>query len=82
MQIFQGTPQQAEMETDDESFIIVGSKRRRGRPSALSKADTSGIPSITSFLQIPSTQFTGTPLGSSQTRALDEAMSDTIEVDA
>ncbi len=82
MQIFQGSPQQAENETDDESFTIVGSKRRRGRPSALFKADTSGIPSITSFLQIPSTQFTSTPLGSSQTSALDEAMSDTIEVDA
>ncbi len=49
-QIFQGSSQRAENKADDESFIIIGSKRRRGRPSALSTANTSGIPNITSFL--------------------------------
>ena len=63
--IFQSSPLRASNETEDESFTIVGSKRRRGRPSAVSTADVTGIPNIASFLQVPSTQFTSTPLQSS-----------------
>ena len=55
MQVFQGSPQQAKNKADDGSFIIVGSKRRRGRPSVLLTADISGILSIALFLQILST---------------------------
>jgi hypothetical protein len=94
--IFQGLPVRADNETDDESFTVVGSKRRRGRPTAVSTADTTGIPNIASFLQVPSTQFTSTPLQSSQPignrlqgsqpsstpdSTDDEAMTDTITVD-
>jgi hypothetical protein len=82
MQIFHGSPQRPENDTDNESFTIMGSKRRRGRPTTISIADISGIPSIASFLQIPSTQFTSTPLTSSQASALDEAMTDIVILDA
>jgi hypothetical protein len=44
-------------ESEDEGFLVVGSKRRRGRPTAISKASTVGIPNIATFLQVPSTQF-------------------------
>jgi hypothetical protein len=44
-------------ESEDEGFLVVGSKQRRGRPTAISKASTVGIPNIASFLQVPSTQF-------------------------
>ena len=58
--IFQSSPLRASDETEDKSFTVVGSKRRRGRPSAISTADVTGIPNIASFLQVPSTQFTST----------------------
>jgi hypothetical protein len=40
---------------DNVSFTVVDSKHRRGRPTTVSTANTSGIPDIAS-LQIPSTQ--------------------------
>jgi hypothetical protein len=52
-------------ESEDEGFLVVGSKRRRGRPTAISKASTTGIPNIASFLQVPSTQFGATSVPSS-----------------
>ena len=58
------TQSQAE-ESEDEGFLVVGSKRRRGRPSAISTASTVGIPNIASFLQIPSTQFGAASIPSS-----------------
>ncbi len=54
------TPNQSRIsEEDDEGFLVVGNKRRRGRPTAISKASTAGIPDIASFLQIPCSQFGG-----------------------
>lgn len=95
--IFQSPPLRASNETEDESFTVVGSKRRRGRPSAISTADITGIPNIASFLQVPSTQFTSTPIQSSlpigtqlssqptststSDSVSDEVMTDTITVD-
>jgi hypothetical protein len=46
-------------EPDNEGFLVVGNKRRRGRPTAISKANTTGIPSIASFLHVPEVQFGG-----------------------
>jgi hypothetical protein len=37
-------------EPEDEGFLVVGSKRRRGRPTAISTASTGGIPNIASSL--------------------------------
>ena len=44
---------------EDEGFQVVGNKRRRGRPTLLSKASTTGMPSITSFLEVPEIRFRG-----------------------
>jgi hypothetical protein len=52
-------------ESEDEGFLVVGSKRRRGRPTAISTASTAGIPNIATFLQVPSTQFGTTSFPSS-----------------
>jgi hypothetical protein len=59
------------------SFTIVGSKGRRGRPTTVSTANTSGIPDIASFLQIPSTQA-----NSSLNSLDDEAMAETLDDEA
>ena len=37
-------------ESKDEGVSVVGSKRRRSRLTAISKASTTGIPNIASFL--------------------------------
>jgi len=43
---------------DSEGFITISKKRKvRGRPPTVATADTSKIASMTTFLSIPSTQF-------------------------
>lgn len=44
-------------DSDDDSFILVNSKRRRGQPTGLSKANTACIPNIASFPYGPSISF-------------------------
>jgi hypothetical protein len=66
------------------SFTVVGSKRRRGRPTTVSTANTSRIPDIASFLQIPSTQCGSTQLANTQANSSlsslgDEAMAETLD---
>jgi hypothetical protein len=64
MPIFSGLSQS--QERDEEGYTRLGNKRRRGRPCTVSTADISGIPNIASFLNVPDTQFTSTPLISEQ----------------
>jgi hypothetical protein len=61
-------------EQDDEGFVVVGNKRKRGRPTLVSKADTTGIPSITSFLHVPEVQF-----GSSRSTASSILSQETLD---
>jgi hypothetical protein len=58
---------------DNVSFTVVDSKHRRGRPTTVSTANTSGIPDIAS-LQIPSTQA-----NSSLNSLGDKAMAETLD---
>jgi hypothetical protein len=52
-------------ESEDDSFVIVNNKRRRGRPTDISKVDTTGMPNIASLLQVSSTPFSSPPSQSS-----------------
>jgi hypothetical protein len=57
-------PRPQDTEPDEEGFLRVGCKRRRGKPTRASQANTSGMPSIASFLKVPSTQFSDSSPGS------------------
>jgi len=44
-------------EADNNGFLVVSNKHRRGRLTLLSRANTTGIPSITLFLKVLVVQF-------------------------
>jgi hypothetical protein len=69
-------------EPEEEGYIVVGSKRRRGHPLAITTADTSGIPNISTFLRIPDIQFISSlPSNKQLVATREEAMTDSPGTD-
>jgi len=46
------TPRDFLKEADNNRFLVVNNKHRRGRLTLLSRANTTGIPSIALFLKV------------------------------